>query len=92
MKILIEDPDGTGGHNYNAATALGRRLSRRRRNSFWIYNSESKIRALNSKNIDMPKTEIELENKDTAATKIYRSFPETSPALWRPFPLSGPSL
>ena len=67
---------------------LRRRVSRRRRKSFSNYNSDSKMSISNSKYIDMLKNEIELENKDITATKFYRSFPETLPALLRPLPLS----
>ena len=37
---------------------------------------------------DMLKTEIELENKDIAATKFYSLVSRDSPALLRPLPLS----
>ena len=63
-------------------------MSRRRRSSFSNYNSDSKISIPSSKNIDMPKTEIELENKDIAATKFYSLVSRDSPALLRPLPLS----
>ena len=49
---------------------------------------DSKIGMSNSKNIEMLKTEIELENKDIAATKFYSLVSRDSPALLRPLPLS----
>ena len=61
-----------------------------RRSSFSNYNSDSKMR-MSSKSIfdiDIGKTEIELENKDIAATKFYSLVSRDSPALLRPLPLS----
>ena len=63
-------------------------MSRRRRSSFSNYNSDSKIRMSSKQIFDMLKTEIELENKDIAATKFYSLVSRDSPALLRPLPLS----